>query len=276
MKIAYLGPKGTFTEQAVKELFPDSELIAIRPIRNVVNLIESGKAEFGVLPLENFYNGEVRETLDALTESKDVKIIQEKALTISHCIGFLKNHEQIKKVISKDQALEQCSKYLCDNYPDADTIAVTSTTEAAKRIIKENLLDAAAIGSESSLRELGLEILDKDICKNNKTRFVVIGKKETQPSGDDKTFLAINPKIDRPGVLYNILGFLAGLQINLEYIQSRPNGEKGYYFYLELDGHLQEENVEKAIEAIKLSLDPEKKFANTVKILGSFPNTHWK
>jgi chorismate mutase/prephenate dehydratase len=277
MKVAYLGPKGTFTEKATKILFSDEELIPMQPIRNVVMAVESGKVTYGVVPIENFYNGEIRETLDSLTDCDKTRIIKELALPIVHCLGALPWHDRIKEILSKDQALEQCAKYICKYYPDALQIATPSTAEAIEIIKREKRLNAAVIASEKALKDSGFKILAKDLCSNNKTRFVVLGREETSPTGDDKTFLAIHPPVrDRPGVLANIINPISSLGINMEYIQSRPDGKSGYYFYIEINGHQKDKKVKIATEAIKLSLDAEKKYPDTLKILGSYKNTHWK
>lgn len=276
MKAAYLGPEKTFTERAARKMLPDATLIPVQPIRNVVMEIEKEKYEFGVVPIENFYNGEVRETLDSLIECSKTKIIREDYLQIVHCLGALPNHINIKKILSKDQALEQCSKYLCANYPNAAQIATQSTAEAVDIIIKQNMLDAAVISSEDSLKANGLEILAKDICPNNRTRFVLLGRNVTKPTNDDKTFLAIHPPVDKPGILADVSNAFALYRINLEYFQSRPDGKKGYIFYAELDGHQEEERVIRAIATVKYALDPENKFQDVIKILGSYPNSHWK
>ncbi|MBP7708664.1 prephenate dehydratase, partial [Candidatus Pacearchaeota archaeon] len=223
MKIAYLGPKGTFTEKISKELFPNEELIPLQPIRNVIFAVENDKADFAVVPLENFYNGEVRETLDSLNECQKAGIIQEKSLEIVHCLGALKEHQNISKILSKDQALEQCSHFLMDKFPEAQTIAVSSTAEAVRKIKSENILDSAVIASKEAILESELEILNINLVPNNKTRFVVIGKTETKPTSDDKTLISIHPPKDKAGVLYGVLGFLANAKINLEDIKSRPD-----------------------------------------------------
>ncbi|MFQ5532118.1 MAG: prephenate dehydratase, partial [Candidatus Nanoarchaeia archaeon] len=246
-------------------------------IGKAITAVENEEVDFCVVPIENFYNGEVRETLDDLTECSKTKIIKEKVLKIIYCIGALENHDEIEEVLSKDQALEQCNKYLFKNYPKIKNVAVSSTSEAANKIARENLLNSVAIASEEAVKEAGLKILDKNICPGNKTRFVVIGRNKTEPTGDDKTFLAIHPsERDKPGTLANILNIFSSYSINLENIQSRPDGQKGYYFYIELEGHEKDKIVKAAIEGISLSLDPKNKFPNTVKILGSYQNSHWK
>lgn len=277
MKVAYLGPEKTFTEKVARELFAHEELIPILPIRRVVRAVDTEAADFGVVPLENLYGGAVTETLDSLTDCERVKVVKETSLGVVHCLGALKGHGPILKVLSKDQALDQCGRYLCEKYPEVMVIATSSTAEAAQRIAESRMLDSAAIGPEKALNEAGLEILAKDICPNNRTRFAILGRNPTESSGNDKTLLVLHPPVrDRPGVLYRSLGFFAGLDLNLETIHSRPDGDKGYLFYIEVGGHAADERVRSAIDAIRLSLDPKKEHPNVVKVLGSYVNTHWK
>ncbi|MFW5846544.1 MAG: prephenate dehydratase [Nanoarchaeota archaeon] len=279
MKIGFLGPAGTFTEKLAKEIFPDEVLIPLQPIRKVVLAVETGEVDSAVVPIENIYNGEVRQTLDSLTECNKTKIVREFSKKIVHCIGAPLDSDlkQIKKVYSKDQALEQCSKYLIDKLPKAELISVASTSEAARIVSEQSSPIQAVIASENALNERGLNILDKDLCPNNQTRFIALSQKSTESTGNDKTFVALHPEIkDKPGILYNSLKFISGQNINLEYIQSRPDGENGYYFYLELEGHEKDEKIKKTLEKIKTFLDPENQFPNTLKILGSYSNTNWK
>jgi prephenate dehydratase len=278
MKVGYLGPKGTFSEKAAIKLSKEEdELIPLQPIRKVIMCVETGEVDIAVVPIENFYNGEVRETLDSLTVCKNVNIIKEEAFQIIHCLGVLQNSEGIKRIFSKDQALEQCSDYIYEKFPLAESVAVSSTSEAINRVIKDNLIDSAVIASKETILKSGLKIIKEDIVPKNKTRFVVISKNKTSPSGDDKTLLAIHPPIqDKPGILFKTLGFFANFEINLEDIKSRPDKKEGYYFYVELDGHQEDKDVKMALNSIKFSLDPDEKELNTIKVLGSYKNSHWK
>jgi len=278
MKIAYLGPEKTFTEKAAKAMFPDSAtFIPLSPIRKVINAVESKEVHYGVVPIENFYNGEVRETLDSLTDCVHTKIVNEKAFEIIHCLGALKSHKEITKIMSKNQALEQCSKYLCKNYPHAITISTESTSLAAETIEREQLENSAAIASETALKNTGLEILASNICPNNKTRFVALSTSSTKSTGNDKTLLAYHPPFkNRPGTLHTNLGIFANLEINLEYLQSRPDGSGGHIFYIELKGHRDDKPVKLALDSLKYALDPKNKNPSVLKVLGSYPNTDWK
>lgn len=268
MRVSYF--KGYFTEKAAKERFPEEELIPSNSIEQAIMAVEEEKVDYGVAPLENFYNGEVRETIDNLVECDKTKIVAEVSHQIIHCLGALPDHEQINRILSKDQALEQCRKYISEHYPFAKKEAVNDTSEAAQIIRNYDFKESAAISSEEDLRKYKLEILDRDILPNNKTKFVILGREETESTGDDKTLLVIHPKArDEPGTLVRCLDPFADYEINLEYIQSRPDKEGGYYFYLELKGHRKDEKVKCALA----ELDPED-FA--VKWLGSYKDSHWK
>ena len=119
MKIAYLGPRESFSEKAALKAFPNSETISLPTIRQVIESVESGKYEFGIVPLENFYNGIVVQTVDLLIECNKTKIVDEIYLNIKHCIGILPECKRIDKILSHQQALEQCAKYIALNYPEA-------------------------------------------------------------------------------------------------------------------------------------------------------------
>jgi chorismate mutase/prephenate dehydratase len=277
MKIAYLGPEKTFTQEAARKAFPDAELIPVATIKNLVNSIENSLFDYGVVPIENFYNGYVIHTLDSMTQSKDVRIVKEISMNILHCLGVLKKNSKINKIYSKDQALEQCGDYLSVNYPEAQAISVSSTAEAVEYIKNSQLTDSGVIASREAIIKSGLEIIAEDICPGNKTRFVIIGKEETSPTGDDKTFISVHPPIrDEPGVLADCLSIFRSQHINLECIHSRPDKKEGYFFYIELNGHEKDENLQIALKALRYSLDPSYKYEDTIKILGSFPNSHWK
>mgnify|MGYP001571614400 CR=1 FL=1 len=268
MKIACLGPKESFSEKAALKAFSNSEIVVLPTIRHVIESVESGKYEFGIVPLENFYNGIVMQTVDSLTECNKTKIIDEIYLNIKHCIGILPECKRIDKILSHQQALEQCAKYLALNYSEAETTPTESTAGAAKIIKEKNMLNAAAIASKSALESQGLKILAEDILPNNNTRFGIIGFNLSAKTGKDKLLLSIYPKIDKAGTLFNILKYFAEANINIRHIHSRPDGKGKYYFILEIDGHEKDDNVMKSLSGIRKYLESEK----SVKILGNYPN----
>jgi len=278
MKVAYLGPEGTYTEELTKRLFPSADRNPLKSPLRIVWAIERDDAQYGIVPGENIYGGGVEDTLDALTIlGKETRIIGESSKDIHHCIGALPGHSRIEQILSHKQALSQCVRYVLKHYPEADMRHEESTAEAAKKIAEQGLKNAAAIASRSALEKYGLKVLEEEICPNNRTRFFVLGKEMTQPTGKDKTFLAIHPPMrDKPGILADIVNPLATLNINQEFIVSRADGKGKYYFYTELDGHEEDERVAIALKAIKLSLDPKRAHPDTIKVLGSYANSDWK
>ncbi len=277
-KVACLGNKGAYTHSAAELMFAGAELATYAHVKNVVMAVENGEVDYGVIPFENIYNGKVIGTLDSLVSlTRQSSIVRELATPIVHCFGALKDHGQITQVMSKDQALEQCEAYLSENYPQAEQVAVANTVLAVERIVKEQLKNAGAIASKKGLE--GLEILAEDICPNNLTRFFALGKQPTKLTGDDKTFISFHPYVtDEAGVLYNCLSPLKLFNINMADIFSRPdkNPEKrSYHFFVEINGHKEDKLVKRALEDLKLYLDPQGKYPDAVRIYGSYPNTHW-
>jgi len=281
MKVAYLGPPGTFTEKVAKQVFPNLELTPFSIMSGVVFAVENKKTDYGVVPLENFYNGDVRPTLDALRKCIRTKIIAERALQVVHCLGVLPGVRKIEYIYSKDQALEQCGDYLFRNFPEANEIPVSSTSEAAQRVVRENLLEAAAIAPKETLIQAGLEVIAEDLCPNNKTRFAVIARENTQPTGNDKTLLAFNPpEKDRSGILCDLLGYFKALEINITSLFTRPDvtpTRRGYWFYIEVQAHERDRKLLTAIRGIRNYLDPTNKipFASIIKSLGSYRDSKW-
>ena len=285
MKVAYLGPEGTFTDTAAKSIvslkeYPKREFVQCEDILTAINSLEKGRVDYAVVPIENFYDGLIFDTIDELKDCKNSRIIREKSFQIVHCLGALPKHEKITQVFSKGTALNQCRKYLFNNYPGIKKIPVTSTGEAVNRIYQENLLNAAAIASIESLTltkpDSPLEVLAVDICPNNRTRFVLLGHEHTNPTGDDRTFILFHPFTDQPGILHTGSGFFSSFGINLDNILSRPDSRGGYYFFAELAGHEKDEPVRRALNNLKYFLDPRNENPEAVKVLGSYANTDWK
>jgi chorismate mutase/prephenate dehydratase len=226
--------------------------------------VEKGIADFGVVPVENSTEGMVTHTLDMFIES-DVKICDEILLPISHYLLSMSKKRAIKKVYSKDQALAQCSMWLQKNLPGVPLIEVYSTAQAVKLAAKEK--SSAAIASQLASRLYNLPIVAQNIedFSVNVTRFLVIGKQSSQPTGNDKVSLIFSLK-DRVGALYSSLEPFYKHKINLTKIESRPSRRKiwEYYFFVDLEGHCEEKRVRQAIEELK-------PLCTFLKILGSYP-----
>ncbi|HEY4696278.1 MAG TPA: prephenate dehydratase [Candidatus Hydromicrobium sp.] len=271
-KIAYLGPPGTFTEEALDKFVKDISQIEKVPYPTVVEVIKSvdrGETDEGLVPMENSIEGSVNITQDILTFESEAKIIGEITIPVKHSlIGKKKIRlDRIKKVISHPHATAQCRKFLSTNLKGAEIIAANSTAEAVKILKKENN-GIAAIGTKIAAEIYNLEIIESDIedNKDNKTRFVFIGNRVQPKTGEDKTSIVCFLKEDRPGSLYNILKEFTRRNINLTRLESRPAKKDlgDYVFMIDLDGHLHDKNIFEAIEALRKSV-------YLVKILGSYP-----
>lgn len=271
-KIAYLGPPGTFTEEALDKFIKDlSQIrkISFPTVADVIRSVDRGEADEGLVPMENSIEGSVNITQDILTFESEAKIIGEVIIPVKHSlIGKKKiKLDNIKKVISHPHATAQCRKYLSTSLKGAEVIAANSTAEAVKILKKEND-DIAAIGTKTAAKIYDLKIIENDIedNKDNKTRFVFIGNSIQPKTGNDKTSIVCFLKEDRPGSLYNILKEFACRNINLTRLESRPAKKDlgDYVFMIDLDGHLHDENIFEAIEVLRKSV-------YLVKILGSYP-----
>jgi prephenate dehydratase len=266
-KIGWLGPLGTFTEEAAVKYCSEAgvgcDLVPYRTVSKGFRAVESGEVSKGVVPIENFLNGHVMETLDNLYKS-ELQIQVALVLPVRHCLAVNPDVKDVKIIKSHPQALAQCSDYLDVNYPDAVRVDASSTASAMKEVVG-GVENGAAIGSEVAAKKYGLKILEREIGNNdnNKTMFVVIGKGESQRSERSRTSLVVVPSINRPGVLNGILSNFAAERVDLKFIQSRPDGEGNYIFYVDIEGHIEDENVKRVLE--KLSDD------SVIKVLGSYP-----
>ncbi len=266
LKVAYLGPRATFTHQASLHHFGQAvEHIPVQTIRDVFEELEKGKVDFGVVPVENTIEGVVNYTLDMLMDF-DLKIIGEIILEISlHLMGINPNLNEIKRVYSHRHALAECRDWLHKNLPDAQLIEVESTAKAAE--IAKDDFESVAIASEAAADIYGLHIIEKKIDKhiNNLTRFLIIGKEIPKPTGNDKTSFIFSLK-NKVGALYKTLEPLYKRGINLTKIESRPSkkGAWDYIFFTDIEGHIEEPTIKQALEELK-----EK--SPYFKILGSYP-----
>lgn len=267
MKIGVLGPEGTYSEKAAlcwSKGTPDATLVYFPDFEEVLMAVEAEKLDAGVVPVENSLEGAVPQVMDLLRRL-EVVITGEVNLPIRHCLVGRGNGE-IKVVLSHPQALAQCRQYLREHYPKAEVRTTGSTSHAAKLALE--FPEMAAIAEAGTAEKYGLCVLARDIqdARDNITRFVVAGRKMPEATGRDKTSLVIYLQRDRPGALFSILQEFASRGINLTRIESRPSrrGLGDYYFYIDLEGHVSDEEVRAALAGIE-----EK--AAMVKVLGSYP-----
>ena len=269
LKIAYLGPEGTFTQSAVFKHFGHSvHALAVPTIDEVFHEVESGTADFGVAPIENSSEGTVNiHTLDMFLSSP-LKICGEVELRIhQHLMGRMQDLKGVKRVCSHPQSLAQCRGWLAQHLPDVEKVPVVSNAEAARRARDEE--GTAALAGEAAAKVYGLRVLfhtveDRD---DNTTRFVVVGRKLFPASGKDKTSVLVSAtETETPGVLLHLLAPLSKHGVNMTRIESRPSRKRkwDYVFFLDLDGHADDERVRKALDEMKAQ-------ASLFKVLGSFP-----
>lgn len=275
MKLGFLGPQGTYTEEAAKTAAPDATYVPYPSIEATFEAVARGEVQRGLVPIENVIQGPVTETLDYLYRYADqVKIVDMLVLPIQHAIGVLTPTAQVQRVLSKDQALKQCSAYLQHHYPQARQVEVSSTSGAIQTIATERLTDAAAIGSAWAMQQYGLHILEQNVgnVKNNKTRFAVLGA-ATEPyhvrTGKDSTLLVIYPSRDRIGILYDMLTVISQTyHLNISALHSRPDTVGIFRFYVEFDGHPDDPAIATCIDDLARNLNEEEV---EVRIFGAYP-----
>ncbi len=267
--VAYLGPPGTFTEEAALLYAKEHELVPMPSISAVAAAVLAGMADEGVVPIENSLEGSVPETLDVLIHEEGLYIRREFVLPIEHHLLVRPGTcpSDIQVVYSHPQALGQCRRFLERCFPKAQVVAALSTAAAVEEMMAQE--GAAAIGTLRAARIYGAEVLARSIQDRqpNLTRFVALAREDHPPTGHDKTSLAFAFAVeDRPGLLVGALKEFSSRSINLTKIESRPTGDKlgAYIFLADVDGHRTDPPVAEALEAISAQ-------CSFLRILGSYP-----
>ena len=266
LEVAFLGPEGTFTQQATFKHFGQAvKSIPVSTIDEIFTEVENQHCQFGVVPVENSTEGVITHTLDRFISSP-LKICGEVEIRVhQNLMGHVENLSEITEVFSHQQSLAQCRQWLDVHLPNAVRTAVSSNAEAA-RLAFENK-DKMAIAGEVAASLYKLNILEKNIEDeaDNTTRFIIIGQQEPVSTGMDKTSLLVSTG-NRAGSLHEILEPFARHGISMSHIESRPSkqGLWDYVFFIDINGHKDDENVSKAIASLKESV-------NLLNILGSYP-----
>ncbi|RCS58513.1 prephenate dehydratase [Parvibium lacunae] len=266
MFVAYLGPAGTFSEQAVFKHFGQSvELVPCATIDEVFRAVAAGTADFGVVPVENSTEGVVNRTLDLFLESP-LLISGEIALPIHHNVLTQSGTMQgVQKVCAHQQALAQCNSWLNQHYPQLERVAVASNAEAARLAS----LDAtvAGIAGEQAAARYNLQFVARHVQDDphNRTRFAVIGQHQAEPSGQDHTSLILSVA-NKAGAVHALLAPLAKHQVSMTRFESRParTGSWEYYFFMDIEGHQAQPQVQAALAELQQE-------AAYCKVLGSYP-----
>ena len=275
LKVGYLGPEGTFSEEAgkiyAKKLEGKVDMIPYSTLHDILMDVEKNKINEAVVPIENSVEGTIGIVTDMLAKDVNLKVRQEIIVPIYHNLIGQKGVKvsSIKEVISHPQGLDQCKEFLRKNLPKAKMLLSYSTSEAVKQVAASSHPNIAAVGSRASAELYGLKILAAKINpSDNKTRFVVLAKTDHKPTGHDKTSLVFSIAKDRPGGLFAILGEFAERKINLTKIESRPSKKAlgDYYFFIDLIGHRTDKLAAEALKAVE-------KKAAFFKMLGSYPKS---
>ena len=268
-QIGYLGPVGTFTEEAALLYDSKAQLIPFPSISAVGSAVATGMVEEGVVAIENSIEGSVTGTLDILIQKSGLAIRQEIVLPIRHCLLVQPGTgaDAIRVIYSHPQALAQCRRFLERCFPKAQLEAALSTAAAVEEI-KKGDGSIAAIATQRAAQLYGVAILARDIqeSSSNLTRFVVLSTTDHPPTGSDRTSLCFSFAEDGPGLLVGVLGEFARENINLAKIESRPSKESlgQYIFLVDLDGHREEPLVKEVLKKVREN-------SSSLKIFGSYP-----
>lgn len=273
MRLGFLGPRGTFTDEALSTQadLVIMELIPLPSFADVLSAVEEGEVEYGFLPIENSIEGTVLATFDSLVFERNLLIQREVILPIHQNLLARPGTTiaSIREVHSYPHASGQCRRFLSTELPDVEVHAANSTAHAARIVAEMHGTTAAAIAPRASADLYGLEVLAGDIedFENNMTRFVLLGRESIPaPAKENKTSIACFQLADRPGSLMEILSLLAKRDVNLTKLESRPtkNVMGEYCFIIDFDGHIADLNVAATLEELGEGLA-------VVKFLGSYP-----
>jgi prephenate dehydratase len=269
MRIAHLGPRGTFSEEAATRHAPGASLLACPTITASAQAVRDGDAELAALPIENSLQGAVTETLDLLLHGEGLAITGEVVIPVVHDLMAAPGVAlaQIQRVYSHPQALGQCKGYLTRALPGAELAPALSTAGAVEQAMHAEVT-AAAIAPHRAAALYGAHILAEGIQDDdsNATRFVVVARQDAAPTGDDKTSIAFTFDEDKPGQLYGVMGEFANAGINLAKVESRPTrlGLGRYYFLIDVVGHRADPAVAAVLERVGARV-------SHLKVFGSYP-----
>jgi len=266
MTIAYLGPEATFTHQAAIRRFGSSLRYASqKTIADVFAEVSKKRADYGVVPVENTTEGVVTHTLDMFVDS-DLKIVSQIVLPVQYCLAGNGRLQDIKRLHVHPQALGQCRQWVQEHLPKAEIFETSSNARSAELAAKGKV--NASITGILAAEKYGLRVLEQDIQDNadNATRFLVLGRQCSPPTGNDRTSLMLSVA-DKAGALHQAIAAFRRYKINMTKIESRPSKRKAweYFFFIDCDGHVLDRKVVGAIQLLG-------EHCNFVKVLGSYPN----
>ena len=271
MRIGYLGPPGTFSDEALSlcDLAQGAEPVPFATFAEAYEAALSGAVDAALLPIENSIEGSITAVLDLMVHRPGLRIRREVLLAVRQCLlGPAGTRlSEVRRVLSHPQPLGQCARYLREKLPGAALEATRSTTEAAAKVAGGEP-GAAALGSRAAVKLYGLAVLAEDIqdASENLTRFVLVAREDEAPTGADRTSIAFTLDRDRPGGLYEVMGEFARRGLNLSKIESRPTrASMGHYiFFLDFEAHRRDASGAEALAGVLARVD-------RLHLLGSYP-----
>ena len=272
-RIAFLGPEGSYSEQAARNYNPSANLVPFNSFRAISEAVVAREIEEGILAIENSLTGSIIENLEVLVEFQDLKIRGEVVIPIHHSLIVKSGTktEQVQVVFSHPQALSQCKNFISKNLPHASLVASLSTSSSVTDMVTSHI-PAASIANHNAASQEGIEILKTSIedSPNNATRFIIISNSDNPQTGNDKTSLCISFDSDKSGILYNVLGECAKRGVNMTKIESRPSKLNlgNYIFFIDIEGHRDDRITKETLSAIKSKTG---KFL----LLGSYPQAKY-
>jgi len=268
VRLGYLGPPGTFGEQAALRYGPSATRIPFGSHAAIIAAVAAGAADLGVVPVENSVEGAVNETVDLLIHDADLMMCAELVLPVEQCLLLPAGSSpaDVRVIFSHPQALGQCRRYIEQHFPEAKLEAALSTAAAVESLSRA--MGSAAIATRRAAEIYGADVLECGIQDraSNETRFVVVGRTDSLPTGYDKTSLAVGMAHDQPGTLVAVLSEFAQEAINLTKIESRPSKDAlgVYIFLIDFEGHRLDARVTAVLERVRAR-------SNFFKVLGSYP-----
>ncbi|MEM6638268.1 MAG: prephenate dehydrogenase/arogenate dehydrogenase family protein [Pseudomonadota bacterium] len=275
MRVTYLGPEGSFSEEAARAFRPDATLLPCASIAGTLTALIDGQAERAFVPLDNIKAGPVGETLDALFALRDeILICDIQVQRVRHAVGALGQRHEIQTIRSHATTLAQCTDYLSRHFPNALRESLPSSSRAVSDLAQSRDEHVAVVGNPNAMTRYSVPILDRDIgdASDNTTRFALISRRADGtrvPSGRDVTTIVLSPPADRTGVLLDALTIVSGRhQINLSAMHSRPNGRGGLRFFVDIEGHMDDDEVHACVAELTSRLTGDRV---DVAVLGSYP-----
>jgi prephenate dehydratase len=271
LRLTFLGPRGTFGEEAALRYDPGAEFVPHTSHAAIIAAVEAGAADAGMVPVENSVEGAVNETVDVLIHEANVQIRDELVLPIeqSLLVSAGARPEDVRVIYSHAQALGQCRRYIEGTFPGVRLEAALSTAAAVESLTRTE--HAAAIATARAAEIYGVEVLARGIQDraSNATRFVVVAREDAAPTGDDKTSIAVGMAHDKPGTLVAVLNEFANAGLNLTRVETRPSKDALgiYIFLIDFQGH----RLDPAVAGV---LDRVRARSNFFKVFGSYPRYH--